>query len=219
MLFPERLAPPPLISGVLLLRSTENESFRRISRLERPPPSLYALARQLFAAVIAGQSWEWAVEQAAASPDRAQGDLAAQLLRAGRPFLSAKRGTKRQEAPTGRWHPGSDLAMALACHAVSGDDRTLSIFHFWKDELLDDRLAVIKAAARRYLWALPSFAGVPIELVTAPFSQVLRKRTFRVVRCDEGICASDDQLDEFGMRLTCVWDRYHDAHPHRSWHR
>lgn len=219
MFFAERLAPPPVISGVLLLRSSEKESFARISRLERPPPHRYVLARQLFSAVIEGQSLDWALDQAIASPERAQGSLAEQLLKAGKAYLDAKRGSKRQDPPSGRWHPGSDLSMPLTCHAVSGAERTLSLFHFWKDELPEDRIAIVKAAARRYLWALPTFAGVPIELVTAPFSKVLGRRSFRVIRCHDGPCAPDAQLDEFGHRLTDVWDRYHLENPYRRWSR
>lgn len=220
MLFPEKLTPPPLIAGMLLPQGTEAESFSRIARLERPPPPRYVLARQLFVAVLTGQPFDWAVQQARDSNDASQRGYALDLLRTAKTFLHMTRGLKSAEPPTARWGPAGGLELPVATHAVTGQgpSRRVMVLHFWRSELPAERLALIKGAFRSSIWRLPGFAGTPIDLVTAPVVPALGRRNLKIVECTEGAIAGDDELDTFHGELASLWDRYHEVHPIRRWH-
>ena len=219
MLFPEYLSPPNIVAGILIPGSTLDASFQAIRRLERPPIHRYVLARDLFIAVVKGRSVEWALDQAAKSHLADQRSQAVALLRACSSFLACHRATFVSDIPRTSWVVSENLSLPNLHGAVveTEDRRSVVLFHFWRAELPENRLRIIKAALQATIWKAPGFAGVSVEVVTAPFSAPLQRRAFRKIPC--GLDYSDaDELCSLALRLSHDWMLYHERYPHRSWH-
>jgi hypothetical protein len=218
MLFPNMLSPPNIVAGILIPGSTEELTFRAISRLERPPIHRYVLARDLFLAVLRGRSLDWALNQAESSRLSDQRMHAITLLRACGPFLESHQGTLISETPRVFWEASELLKLPNLHGAVVQVEshRSLALFHFWRSELRADRMSLIKTAVQSALWRSPGLAGIEISIITAPFNDVLKRRCYRRISCDSG-CAEPEELEQFGSRLSDVWSRYHEQHPTRSW--
>lgn len=219
MLFPDRLPPPPVIAGMMIPSGSQQATLQRIERYERPPPNLYALARDLFTAILRGQPYEWAVGQADNCADQVQREHARILLKTHQAYLRRRSGGWVGEGPTGHWAASDTLKLPLKCHALVDEagEAVVTIFHFWQTPFPEDRVPLVKAAVRKAVWSLSGRTGAAIELVTAPLVPALGRRNSHLLRCDQGDIAEDVALADFGAKLANSWERYHELHPLRRW--
>lgn len=213
------LKPPPLVAGICLLRDSHGETASAISRLERPPIHRYQLASELMEAVLRGRPFKWAMGQARASTLAKQRPHAIDLLQVCRPFIERFASAKVRPAGSSGWVAGPDFVLPVIPRMIvdTGSASTALFFHFWRTPLTDRQIRLGLGVAQACLWRLTGYAGLNVEIVTAPVDPLAGKRRLRVLRASDHSLPTDDEMEAFGAELSCAWAAYHLEHPTRNW--
>lgn len=179
----------------------------------------YALARDCFEAVLKGQDWNWALQEAKASSVAEQSRHAIDILKRGRLYLRQFEGAEFRKLSPASWPLREGVLLPVkfdARLALHGREIALH-YHFWKKEMTEAQERLALRTLRDALWALPGCNGMELELVQAPWSHLYKSRRLRPISTERHAIASDDEVEYFKIGFLKAWEAYHDEHPKRRW--
>ncbi|WP_126401830.1 hypothetical protein [Blastochloris tepida] len=205
------LEPPAYFSIAGMYGCSKSEIISRLRDAERPSPSIYTPAVDLFIAVLEKKiSFKGAIVQASRLPEP-QNRCATNVLLEADNFLSLESAHCITKIPDIALPIGSELKINVSpiwLRRIGNIFRVLSLY-FWKKKLTSGQLSAVGAIIKGGISCCRSdLSGLEIDLIAISENDLLSRRTFERYGWDRLKPLNEGDLEKFLSLFRESWREY-----------